>query len=370
MAIVKDILSALGEMYPWELALEDDNCGLQVGDPRCETRGIVCSVGIDHGCIDFAGQNGCNLVVSHHPLIYSPLSSIDRSTSTGSLLCLAQRSELNVVSCHTNADIAVGGTADLLAGLIGLTRLRPLVHCSEVSYLKLVVFVPPEALDDVVSAMAEAGAGKLGNYSHCTFRVEGEGTFLPLDGASPYSGKVGDLSRVKEIRLETILASFLKSRVLEAALGAHPYEEVAYDLYPLENPVPWGLGRVGEFEEEQRIEKVKSEVLKQTKTRVFREALAEGKMLRRVAVGPGSANSLVEPAVGAGADLLVCGEISYHRALQAVENGMSVSCLGHLESERPLIRDIKEGLNHVAEISGWDFPILEYLGERSPWEAK
>jgi dinuclear metal center YbgI/SA1388 family protein len=360
VVLLEEIMDALGERFPWELAVGGDNCGLQVGSGGSGVSKIMCAVDVTGAVIARAEASGCDLLVTHHPLVAGPVECIDTGEPPGHLVKRFVLAGMNVVSCHTNADSAPGGLADIFAERLGLSGVGPILPAEWVPFLKVVVFVPPESLEDVSTAMADAGAGVIGKYRQCSFRTSGTGTFLPGDDAAPYSGEAGKLNLAEEVRLEMIVPSFLSQRVVEAMLGVHPYDEVAYDLYRTENPVPWGLGRIGTLEEESTVCDIQAELSGWCSSADSRLVGDPSRRVKRVAVVPGAANSLVGPSRRLGAELLVAGEINYHMSLEAGEAGVSVVCLGHGESERVFIQMMVDSLRAFSDKRGWNIEIEGY----------
>jgi dinuclear metal center YbgI/SA1388 family protein len=360
VASLREIIDALGERFPWELAVEGDNCGLQVGSLRSDVEKVLCSVDATSSSIERAEASRCDLLVTHHPLIAGPFSSIDTGGPPGSLVGRVIERGMNVIACHTNADSSPGGLADVFAEHLGMTGVGPIEPASWVPFAKIVVFVPPEATEDVSAAMAEAGAGVIGEYRQCSFRVPGTGTFIPGENAAPHSGEVEKLNLAEEVRLEMIAPSFMLKRVITAMLDRHPYEEVAYDVYRTENPVPWGLGRLGMLREERTVGEIQEELAGWCRSTDSRLVGDPSRHVKRVAVVPGAANSFVEPARRLGAELLVAGEINYHMSLEAAEAGFALVCLGHYESERSFVPMMVESLRTASGRYGWNLEIEGY----------
>jgi len=368
MALLREVMDALGEMFPWDLAIEGDNSGLQVGSRDSEIRRVLCSVDMTSAVADQAIADGFDLLVTHHPVLFgSPLLTLDTATTAGLLIERAVAGGLNVVACHTNADSAIGGTADIFADHLRMGETRPLEPATWVPFMKVVVFVPPQALEDVSAAMADAGAGNIGNYRHCGFRSPGVGSYIPREGARPYSGEVGRLNREDEVRLEMLVPSFLVQRVVDAMRRAHPYEEVAFDVYRTDNLVPWGLGRTGDLREERKLEDLTEEAVHLCLSRNALLAGDPGRCVSRVAVVTGAAGSLVQAAVKAGAEVLIAGEVSYHNAIEARERGLALICLGHLESERVLVPRLVEGLRTASDRHGWSLSVEGCYDQEGPW---
>ncbi|MCJ7745572.1 MAG: Nif3-like dinuclear metal center hexameric protein [Actinobacteria bacterium] len=367
MVLLRDLMDALGERFPWGLAVEDDNCGLQVGSLNSDALRALCAVDVTGTALERAEASGCDLLVTHHPLIDDPVLSIDTGEPRGSLIERVIENGMNVIACHTSADSSPGGLADIFAEHLGLVGVEPIQPASWVPFVKAVVFVPPEALEDVSEAMADAGAGVIGKYRHCGFRTSGTGTFIPGEDAAPYSGEVGRLNLAEEVRLEMIVPSFLLKRAVKAMLGRHPYEQVAYDIYKTDNPVPWGLGRIGTLKEERTLGDIQAELAKWCASPDPRLVGDPSRKVSSVAVVPGAANSFVEPSRRLGAELLVAGEVNYHMWLEADEAGLALVCLGHRESERVFVPMMVESLRAASDQHGWNLEIESYDDREVSW---
>jgi dinuclear metal center YbgI/SA1388 family protein len=294
------------------------------------------------------------LVVTHHPLLFRPVGEIHPHTPLGRKLRALLVHEVALFALHTPYDVARGGLGEVLAGYLGLQDVKPLLPRGKL--LKLVVFVPIGHEDRVAQALFAAGAGKLGKYGHCSFRTQGMGTFLPEEGARPFLGEVGREEQAEEVRLETILPAERLDPVLRAMREAHPYEEVAYDLYPLANPSSLhGLGRIGELPEPCPISTVLRRFAAGLGVRGPREVVgAEERTVRRVAVCGGSGGDLIPQASAAQADLYITGDASYHRLREAEEAALPVALFGHAETERPFV-------GHIAGLLRRAFPAAEVV---------
>ena len=347
-----EVTGFLDDRFPPSLAEEWDRSGLQVGPLDAPCRRVLVALDFDLELLPKLPDT--DLLVTHHPILFRPLSQLRPKTPLGKKLRALLVSDVACYSVHTPYDVAQGGMGEVLAGLLDLQNTRPLRPRGRL--LKLVVFVPQGHVDQVAEAVFSAGAGKIGRYGHCSFRTEGTGTFLPEAGTKPFIGEVGKEEHVQEVRLETIVPHDRAQAVVAAMLAAHPYEEVAYDLYPLENkPALHGLGRMGELPEEapahQVIERFAAALGGVPHLRVYG---AEATKVRRVAVCGGSGGTLWREALAAGAQLYLTGEIDYHDGLEAAEAGLTVAALGHRETERPFVR-------HVASLLRDRFPELEVI---------
>lgn len=334
LAKVGYIAQLIESLAPRRLAEEWDNVGLQVGDSSREVARVLVTLDLTDKVLDEAISTDCRLVVAHHPLIYKPLKHLRPDTPQGRRLVRLIREDIALYVAHTNYDMAKGGTADVLAAALNLQDAEILAPSGEEKYLKLVVFVPRGHEDRVRDALAEAGAGWIGNYSHCTFQTGGTGTFMAREGANPFLGQIGELEKAEEFRLETILPESISRRVVQAMIEAHPYEEVAYDLYPLANSGrTYGAARLGSLPEARTLADLAGVVKTVLEVPWVRVAGDPAKKVVKVAVVPGSAGSFIGKAAFAGADVLVGGDLDYHDVREALDAGMAVIDPGHYASE-------------------------------------
>ncbi len=366
--IVSDILGIINKNFPFASAESWDNVGLQVGDPSIRVKRVMVALDPLPEVIERAAASGCQLLVTHHPLIFSPLRNVTTSSDTGRLVLKAASSGLALIAMHTNYDLASGGLNDVLAEKLGLVSLKPLNVSGAYELVKLVVFVPADAMPDVRQAMFGL-TESIGNYSNCSFSASGEGTFLPLDGATPAIGSVGVLEKVQEQRLELLVRRDRLAAVVKRLVSVHPYEEPAFDCYPLLNDgIPFGFGRIGTLASPVSLSEyaatVKS-VLGCDFIRVVGDDLS--KMVKKVAICSGSGASMLKDAVRGGADLLVTGDMKYHDARNAQSAGISVIDAGHFATERIMIPAVTEFLREAASISGFDLEVVPADNEKEPF---
>ncbi len=347
----RDVIAYLDELFPPNLAEDWDHSGLQVGDLSLPCRRVLVSLDLELGLVD--RLQGVDLLITHHPLLFRPVREIRPETPQGRKIAALLREGTACYAVHTPYDAAREGMGDRLAGILGIRGAEPLAPRGKL--YKLVVFVPPEAVEDVAGAVFAAGAGKIGRYGRCSFRAEGIGTFLPEEGTRPYIGEVGVEERVREIRLETIVPAERLQKVIGAMLSAHPYEEVAYDVYPLEiRDRRHGLGRVGTLPEPARAGEVIgrfAEAIDARNPTIYGDV---GRTVEKVAVCGGSGGALWQDALASGAQLFLTGEVGYHEGLAAAEAGLTVAALGHRETEAVFV-------DHVAELIERRFPELEVI---------
>ena len=341
MVKIKDIANALEMFAPLPLQDGFDNAGLQIGLTEAEVAGVLLCLDVTEAVVDEAVALGCNLIVSHHPLIFSPLKRITGSNYVERCVIKALANGIAIYSAHTNIDNAPGGVNYRIAEKLGLQNVRILVPKEDV-LLKLAVYVPVLAADAVRNALFEAGCGNIGNYDSCSYNVEGFGTFKANEGCNPFCGEVGQLHREEEVRIETVLPAYLKNKVVAALLKAHPYEEPAYDIYPLKNS--WGSvgsGVIGELPAECDELELLQCVKEKFAVGCVRHTPLLGKAVKRVALCGGAGGSFAGAAMAAGADVYITGEARYHD-LFSYTGKMLVAVIGHYESEQYTMDIFKE----------------------------
>ncbi len=325
------------------LPLQDgfDNAGMQVGLTDAEVTGVLLCLDVTEAVVNEAVALGYNLIVSHHPLIFSPLKRVTGSTYVERCVIKALANGIAIYSAHTNLDNAPGGVNYRIAAKLGLQNVKILVP-KEGALLKLSVYVPVAHADAVRSALFAAGCGNIGNYGSCSYNVTGYGTFEAGEGANPFCGSVGSLHKEEEVRIDTIMPSYIKGRVVKALMAAHPYEEPAFDIYPLQNS--WdsvGAGIIGDLpvavDETAFMQQIKDTFAVGS----VRHTSLLGKAVKRVALCGGAGGSFAAAAMAAGADVYITGEARYHDLFN-YDGKMLVAVIGHYESERFTIEIFKE----------------------------
>jgi dinuclear metal center YbgI/SA1388 family protein len=356
------------EFAPLYLAEQWDNPGLQLGDPRLEVNRLLLALDVDEDVYAEAIETGAKAIICHHPLFFKPVKQIRTDRPREVLIAALLRAGITVYAAHTNLDNADQGVNSELAKRLGLQEIRVLRPDYRGKYLKLVVFVPVTHTDDVRSAIARAGAGWIGNYSECTFQVQGTGTFRPLDGSNPFIGKSGELEHVEEIRLETILPANLSSQVVKAMLKAHPYEEAAYDLYPLANEgAVLGPGRIGFIAQPVQFEQFAARVKSVLGLTHVRCGGALDRQIRRVAVCGGSGAAMWPLALAAGAEMLVTSDVDYHTAKEMLSAGLNFIDAGHFGTERPILPVLQKYLEDRCRQIGLNVEILITTRQSDPF---
>ncbi len=366
-AKLSDLIGIISKIAPPSLAEDWDNVGLQVGDPSAEVRRVMVALDPCPAAVDEAIANSCQLLVTHHPLIFKPLKRISTADETGRLIHRSIGNNLAIVSLHTNYDIAENGVNDLLSRMLDLQGARPLTVTSREELLKLVVFVPLSHEEGVMNALLPHG-GMPGNYAECSFRVRGNGTFRPLAGANPFIGEVGTRETVEECRLEMVVRKSGLSQALKALCKAHPYEEPAFDLIPLQNEGRvLGLGRIGELAEPMPLESFALLVKERLGLGSLRIVGGQGRTVSRVALCGGSGASLLRDAVRQGADLYLTGDIKYHEAREAESLGIALIDAGHFATERLMIEGLAAQLEQEILRRRLEVGVLPCRGETDPF---
>lgn len=364
----RDLFKAIEDLAPLSLAEEWDNCGLQLGDPRREVKRAMLALDMDENVAREAVDRDIQTVILHHPLFFKPIKQLRTDGPAGRLIAFLIKAGLVIYAAHTNLDSVKNGVNDELAKKLGLQNTNTLAPNSLQRFYKLVTFVPTTHADEVRSALGRAGAGWIGNYSECTFRAQGVGTFRPLEGTNPFTGQPGKLEQVEEMRLETIFPVELRSRILKAMLQAHPYEEVAYDLYPLANQdTASGLGRTGEL----ALPMAFPDFIQHVKDSCGINRLRYGgdlkKHIRKVAVCGGAGAKLWPAALAAQADVLVTGDIDYHTARDILTAGLNFIDAGHFGTEQLVLPVLKAYLNQVSRQNDWHIEIYLSCNQSDPF---
>jgi dinuclear metal center YbgI/SA1388 family protein len=354
-----DLVSFLEEFAPPDWALPGDATCLQWGNLEKEIPCVLLALDFSETVLEEALAVGASFIFTHHPFLYHPLHKLDLSDKREALIARALKEEITLYSAHTNLDVAPGGVSYALGNLLGLKNMEPLYPTGKESFQKLVVFVPEGYEDNVRNALSEAGAGWIGNYSHCTYQLLGTGTFLPLEGSSPFLGSKNVLEKVREFRLETIIPVQKQRAILEALHDAHPYEEVAYDLYPLANEGQvWGLGMVGDLAEQTTLKDLLSLCKRSLKPAYLKYHGQPGMKIGRVAVLGGSGSGYIDSALQNNAQVFITGEIKFHDLQKAALSGLALIDAGHDATERPVIPVMAEYLKKRMRESNFETVVL------------
>ena len=329
---IAEVTRLIEDYAPLSLQESWDNAGFQVGNPQNEATGALLCLDVTEAILDEAIAKGFNLIITHHPLIFKGLKSLTGRNVIERIVIKAIKHDIAIYAAHTNMDSAWGGVSHLIAQKIGLENVATLSpQCGKL--YKLVTFVPCESADAVREAMAHAGAGKIGNYDSCSYNMQGEGMFRALDGAKPFVGVENELHKETEVRIEVIVPSGIKGKVLRAMLESHPYEEPAYDIIALENEDKYaGLGVVGDLPAAEDALMFLSRVKEIFDVKALRYSGNADVQVKRVAICGGSGADFVREAISMGADVFITGDVKYHQFMSD-EDRILMADIGHYESE-------------------------------------
>jgi dinuclear metal center YbgI/SA1388 family protein len=363
---IRDITNYLEAWAPLAYQESYDNAGLIVGDAAAEVTGILITLDVTEAVVEEAIRKKCNLIVAHHPIVFRGLKKLNGRNYVERVVIKAIKNDVAIYAAHTNLDNIAGGVSFKIAEKLSLTNVRILAPKSQL-LTKLAVFTPDTEVQTVLNALYEAGAGQIGAYEHCSFRVGGTGTFKPLAGANPTVGEVGQDEEVAEQRIEVVFPAYLEKPMVAALKKAHSYEVPAYDLYPLSNEnQEVGSGAVGELPEPLS----EADFLAHLKTRmnlsVIRHTALRGQAVRRVAVCGGAGGFLLNDALRAGADVFITADYKYHEFFDA-DSRIIIADIGHYESEvftKDLIQQylLKKNDTFAVILSEIDTnPVLYYL---------
>ncbi len=331
--ILKEITDYIELHAPLSLQESYDNAGLIIGDKYSETTGVLICIDITDEVLNEAIQKKCNLIISHHPLIFKGIKKINGNNFTEKLIIKAIKNDIAIYAAHTNLDNIITGVNSIIADKLGLKNIKILSPKNGL-LKKLITFCPVKHLEIVRTALFEAGAGQIGNYDSCSFNAVGKGTFRALENANPFVGELNQLHTEEEIKIETIFPSYLENKIIKALLASHPYEEVAYDIISLENDsFNIGAGVVGDLENEENTEDFLLKVKNSTNTACIRHSKIIKNKIKKIALCGGSGSFLIKEAIASGADILITGDIKYHDFFEA-DDRIILADIGHYESEQ------------------------------------
>lgn len=330
---VGEIIRELEVVAPPSYQESYDNAGLLTGQRQWACTGVVCALDVTEAVIAEAATAGCNLVVVHHPVIFGGLKRLTGSNYVERTVIAAIKHDIAIYAIHTNLDNVIAGVNDRIAERLGLGQ-RQILSPKGGLLIKLVTFVPTAQAGVVREALFAAGAGQIGKYSECSFNVSGEGTFKGTEATQPFVGKPGQAHTEKEERIEVILPAVQQKAVVSALLKAHPYEEVAYDLFHLANDFQQvGSGLVGELPVAMPEAAFLGLLKEAFGLQVIRHTPLLGKLVKKIALCGGSGSFLTGKAIAAGADVYVTADVKYHEFFDA-DGRILLADIGHWESEQ------------------------------------
>jgi len=341
MPTIKELASYLETIAPPSLQESYDNAGLIVGSFSEEIQGVLVSLDCTEAVVDEAIKHNCNVIVSHHPIVFSGIKKLNGKNYVERIVIKAIKNNISIYAIHTNLDNVHTGVNKKICDKLGLKNTSVLAPKKNV-LRKLVTFCPKDHADKVHEGLFAAGCGHIGNYDQCSFNAEGTGTFRGSDKTNPYVGEKGKQHHEAEVRIETVFPAYIQTVVIEALLKAHPYEEVAYDIYSLENyHQQIGSGMVGELEKEMEEKEFLTHLKSAMEAGCIRYTAFTGKKVKRVAVCGGAGSFLLQDAIRAGAQMFVTADYKYHQFFDA-DGRIVIADIGHYESEHFTSELLKE----------------------------
>ena len=331
--LINDIINFLEYIAPSSLQEEYDNAGLIIGHKNSECTGIVISLDCTEEVVKEAIENKCNLIISHHPIIFSGLKKINGNSYVERTIILAIKNDIAIYAIHTNLDNVLEGVNGKIAEMMELQNIQILLP-KESRLKKLITFAPPSMANKVQEAIFAAGGGNIGKYSECSFLAQGHSTFKPGAGTDPTIGKIGTRENIEELKMEFIFEKQHENDIITAMKNAHEYEEVAYDIIPLDNYLSnRGSGIIGNLKMPLPEADLLAEVQRIFKIPVIKHTLLMGKPVKKVAVCGGAGSFLINNAKAAGADLYITSDLKYHEFFEA-DGQIVLADIGHYESEQ------------------------------------
>ena len=356
----QQIIQFIEELAPKKLAEDWDNVGLMIGSPSMDIQKVLICLDINTQVLNEAIEKEVDLIISHHPFIFSPLKTLRWDNVKGKLIQELITRRIGVYCAHTNLDISERGLNYWLANHLELKDLEILDKINYEKLYKFVIFVPKSDIGPIKEELGRQGAGWIGNYSHCSFSTDGIGSFKPLENTNPYIGTQGKIEEVEEVRIETIVKEHELSRTVKAVLKVHPYEEVAYDIYPLQNNGRiQGLGYVGAVEREKSGSEFIDFVKEKLNVDYLRGSGTLPEKIKKIAVCSGAGAGLIHKAKFSGADAFITGDMKYHDGQLAEEVGLFVLDAGHFRTEIIVVKYLGEYLEECVRKSKIQVEILQ-----------
>ncbi|TCO80018.1 Nif3-like dinuclear metal center hexameric protein [Marinisporobacter balticus] len=367
LATVINIMESIAPPY---LGENWDNVGLHIGQHDRSIRRILVCLEVTEAIIDEAVYKNIDMIICHHPLIFKTIKHIRTDNPIEKMIYRLIKKDIALYCAHTNLDIAHGGTNDVLAKFLNITETKPLIISDKEKYFKLAVYVPKTHVQKVSEAICSEGAGHIGNYSHCTFQTEGVGTFKPLDETNPFIGDIGNIEKVEEQKIETIVLKENLNKVIQSMLTVHPYEEVAYDIIPLKNQIhKHGLGRVGKLVKPIEVGEFCEAIKSKLGIKFVRVIGNLDKTIQKIGVCTGSGAAFIEDAYKARCDCYITGDVKYHDAQYALSLGITLIDAGHFETEYIVCEPLAEGLKKMIEKDDYDLEIVLASNDMNPFQT-
>jgi dinuclear metal center YbgI/SA1388 family protein len=366
---IADIIEVMELYAPSRLAEEWDNVGLQIGDKTWPVQTIRIALDPTPDVVKDACRNGVDLLITHHPLIFRSIKSINFSKPLGSIIQMASQHRMAIFSAHTNLDNAMDGLNDVLARRLGLRNLKVLGRTKKDEMFKLVVYVPVAHEQDVITSLFETKAGDIGSYSCCSFRSKGKGTFKPGPFSEPFVGKIGEISHTDEVRIETVVRRNDLTGVIDHVRKTHPYETMAYDVYPLltSEDTQEGSGRIGKLDKRMDLASFAESIKTKLGLNYIKVAGNPDLIIKTVAICSGSGSSFVNHFLTSGAQVYVSGDLGYHDARTVEAENLGLIDIGHFASEHLIVDVLANRLDEMLSETGIDVKIEAYKLEKEPF---
>ncbi|MGM0445455.1 MAG: Nif3-like dinuclear metal center hexameric protein [Bacillota bacterium] len=369
MVNLQQVITLMSEIAPQSEAMDWDNVGIQVGDYNNNIEKVLIALDINEKVVDEAIEKNIDLIVSHHPLIFNGIKNIHSQTAKGNIIIKAIKKDIAIYSAHTNMDIAESGLNDYLADMLDIVDTEVLSTENEHKRYKLAVYVPIEDAENLREVLFKKGAGKIGNYSNTSFNVNGQGTFKPGDNTNPHIGVKGQIEKVQETKIETIVKGSDLQKVIKAMLKEHPYEEVAYDVYELPFQSKYsGIGRIGYIDKEMTLKEYSKKIKEVLNIEKLKVRGNIKQKIKKVAICSGSGADFINTASSKGADLYITGDVKYHEAQLAEELGLNLIDAGHFETENIFKELVYNYLDSIKEKKKLDFEIFKSEVSTNPWK--
>lgn len=361
---VKELILELENLFPLAYQEHYDNSGCQIIFPQDEIKSVLLTLDVNEAVVDEAISKNCNLIISHHPIFFKPFNNIQLGQPNSNVIIKAIKNNISIYSIHTNFDTSFEGTNKILSELLQLQNISILLP-AENKLKKLVTFIPHSHVEQVRFALFNAGAGHIGNYDSCSYNIEGYGTFRGNEDTNPFVGKKGVIHQEPEVRVETIFPAYKENQIIKALLKAHPYEEVAYDIYPLSNIYQQvGLGMIGHLSEPISKEAFLWYVKDKIKAKVIKYNNSTKNIIQKVAVCSGSGASLINKAIQQQADAYITSDLTYHFFNDNSTNILLIDA-GHYETEIHFVKKLfdiitKKNTNFAVHLSEYNINPVNY----------
>ncbi len=347
---IKQLVETLNQISPFFLQEKFDNSGVQFANLDEDISKILICLDVTEEILQEAIRMECNVILSHHPLFFHPLKRITKQENPFIYQLIYHH--LNLISLHTNFDLAENGLNNYVGQLLNLKKIAILKSSSERTF-KLAVYVPEKYQNSLLESLFQAGAGQIGNYSDVSFSIEGKGSFKPLEGTNPFLGKIGKRELTDEIKIEMIFNERNLSKIISTIHQNHPYEEPAYDIYQLESNSSAGIGLIAKLPAKEKMVNFSKKIKSQLRIPYLRIIQANKKEVQTIAMCTGSGGSLIEECLDKQVDLFITGDIDHHEALKAQEMGLNIIDIEHFYTEKFFVPAIRKQLTHFQIPEEW-----------------